>query len=120
MLILYLAVLIAGLYFAIKNLIPEMKSIPEASKSVEEKDFNFIPFKVTDHQVEKLDLMLAQKNRDITFLQKELRICKNQISSFEKIKAFMEEEIKYLREQNRIFRSELGLPAFSSNQNSVK
>ena len=43
----------------------------------------------------------------------------SQVRNFEKVKTLLEEEIHRLREQNRIFRSELGLPAVQPKENSI-
>jgi hypothetical protein len=52
-------------------------------------------------------------------LQKELKIFHVQMRDFDKVKTLLEEEIHRLREQNRIFRSELGLARRSTKENSI-
>jgi hypothetical protein len=47
-------------------------------------------------------------------LQTELQIFLVQIREFDKVKAMLDEEIHHLREQNRMFRSELGIPLNAS------
>ena len=72
-----------------------------------------------DKRIEKLETLLAEKNKDISRLQTELKIFQAEVNSFDKVKTLMDEEIRRLREQNRIFRSELGLPAVESKENSI-
>ena len=62
------------------------------------------------NRVEKLELLLEEKNKNIKVLQNELTVFLVQVREFDKIKSLLEEEIRRLREQNRIFRSELGIP----------
>ena len=113
MLILYLAVVITALYWVIRTLAPEMskppvlplpKSVPEhGSSEIAQEDEPV-------NRMDKVESLLAEKNKNIQLLQTELKIFHAQISNFNKIKTLLEEEIYRLREQNRIFRSELGIP----------
>ncbi len=118
----YLAVLITALYWVSKILGPEMakSSIYQIPKSA--SDLGSVELTQTnepDKRIEKLETLLAEKNKDIGLLQKDLRISHVQVRAFEKVKTLMDEEIHRLREQNRIFRSELGLPAVQPKENSI-
>lgn len=101
MLILYLVVLIIALYWVSKILLPEMTKQDSVGSSQPNEP---------DQSTEKLEALLAEKNKTISLLQTELRIFHVQIRSFNKVKTLLDEEICRLREQNRIFRSELGMP----------
>ena len=110
MLILYLAVLITALYWVSKILLPEM---------TKKDSFDFSEPNEPDKRIEKLEALLAEKNKNIGFLQKELKIFYVQVQAFDRVKTLLDEEIHHLREQNRIFRSELGLPAAQPKENSI-
>lgn len=105
---LYLAVLITALYWVSKMLLPEMA---KPSKKVQVNE--------PDNGTEKLKTLLIEKNEDIQLLQTELKVFQVQVRNFDKIKSLLTEEIDRLREQNRIFRSELGLPAGQLKENSI-
>ena len=107
---LYLAVLMTSLYWVAKILLPEM---------AKPNPFNFSPSNESDKRIEKLKILLAEKNKNISLLQRDLRIFHVQVSNFDKIKILLEEEIHRLREQNRIFRSELGIPTAQHKENPV-
>ncbi len=110
MLILYLIFLTTSLYWVAKLLLPEM---------TKPNFFDFSQSNEPDKSIEKLEAILAEKNKDISLLQKELRIFHAQVRFFDKMKTLLEEEIHRLREQNRIFRSELGLPSVQPKENSI-
>jgi len=110
MLILYLAVLITALYWVSKILLPEM---------TKKNSSDFFQSNEPDKRIEKLETLLAEKNKDIRLLQTELRISHLQVQAFDKVKTLLDEEIHRLREQNRIFRSELGLPTVQPKENSI-
>jgi hypothetical protein len=113
MLILYLAVLIAALYWVSKTLIPELAK-PPLAKALEEDDpfdFSQIEFDKKEGKIEKLEVLLFEKNKEIALQETELKVFQAQARAFDKIKTALDEEIQHLREQNRIFRSELGLPS---------
>ena len=114
MLILYLAVLITAVYFVIKLLAPEIRkpSLPVPRPMAPPTEGTFL-------RTEKLEMMLAEKNKNIQHLQTELKALYVQTHEFDKLKDLWEEEIQRLREQNRIFRSELGLPTVQPKENSV-
>ena len=71
------------------------------------------------NRIEKMEMLLAEKNKNIMLLQTELKLFHAQIRDFDKVKALLEEEVHRLKEQNRIFRSELGLPAVQPKENSI-
>ncbi len=110
MLFFYLAFLITSLYWVVKLLLPEMTKLDS---------FDFSQPNEPDKRIEKLETLLADKNRDIHLLQTELKAFHLQVGTFDKIKTLLDEEIHHLKEQNRIFRSELGLPAVQSKENSI-
>ena len=114
MLILYLAVLITAVYFVTKLLAPEIRKAPLSAAPC-------VALSTDDgsSRIEKLEMMLAEKNNNIQRLQTELRILCVQSNEFDKLKALLEEEIQRLREQNRMFRSELGLPTGQPKENSI-
>ena len=120
MLILYVAILIAGLYWVAKILGPEMlrpmqsKTPPQSAETID-----FSESDGPDIKIKKLETFLAEKNKNIVLLELELKFYRAQANSFDKIKTVLSEEIERLREQNRIFRSELGLPAVQSKENSI-
>jgi uncharacterized protein YoxC len=92
MLILYLAVLIIALGFALK-----LVFFPDPQKA----DDNIL-------KTEKLERMLAEKNKNIQSLQEELKVIQAKSQDFDKLKSFLEEEIQHLKEQNRILKPEKG------------
>ncbi|MBF0503978.1 MAG: hypothetical protein HQL14_02630 [Candidatus Omnitrophica bacterium] len=105
MLIPILIVLIIGLYYVAKLIVPEMrKSLPIEQSSL---------------GTEKLEIMLVDKNRIIHHLQAELKMLHVQSQNYDKIIKLLEDEIQRLREQNRMFRSELGLPPSQPKENSI-
>ena len=61
-----------------------------------------------------MEALLAEKNKKMSLLQTELKALHVQVRAFDKIKMLMDGEIHRLREQNRMFRSELGLPLIAS------
>lgn len=114
MAILYLVVLITAGYAAFKLLAPEIR------RSLRPKDFSQVlqPDNMIS-RTDRLEMMLTEKNRNIETLQAELKVLNVQAHDFDTIRAFMEAEIQRLREQNRIFRSELGLPAGQPKENPI-
>jgi hypothetical protein len=68
-----------------------------------------------ENRIAKLETLLAEKSRNIQLLQKELQASLTQINEFDKVKTLLDEEITHLKDQNRIFRSELGIPAVPSS-----
>lgn len=114
MLILYLVILITTLYFVSKLLVPEMRkpSLSTTASITPQADD-------ASARIEKLEMMLDEKNKNIQHMLTDLRILHVQAHDFDEIRGLLEEEIKRLREQNRIFRSELGLPAGQPKENSI-
>lgn len=122
MLILYLTVLAAALYLVLKMLLPEMAKPPlpsRPSKSSKPSSSDHLEPNGAGIGFEKLEMLLVEKNESIQFLQTELKVSQVQIRDFEKIKMLLQDEIHRLREQNRIFRSELGLPTIQIKENSI-
>ena len=119
MIILYLAVVMTALFWVSKMLLPEMLKPPLPRSPSKSKTINSIQLKQPENRTEKLESLLAEKNRNIALLQTELKIFHAQVCNFDKVKSLLEEEIRRLREQNRIFRSELGLPAGQVRENSL-
>ena len=120
MFFLYLAVMITGLCWAVKLLGPEFaKSVPEAKKESKPESFIIPQSKESLSRLEKLEVLLVEKNKNINLLQNELKVFYVHVRDSNKIKTLLEEEIQRLREQNRIFRSELGLPSLRSTGNSM-
>jgi len=118
MIFFYLAILSGGIFFAIKLLLPHFPKAPATSLPVSIPVV--VPLEDTTGQViEKLEMMLAEKNSNILRLQTELNIQQNQLRDFDKIRTILEEEVLRLREQNRMFRSELGLPTGQPKDNPV-
>jgi len=119
MIILYLAVLIIGTYLILKNLLPEL-SKPDKIKIIPRKNpIGLTQSDTVDNRIEKLETLISEKNKNIHFLQTELSIFLTQVREFDKVKILLEDEIHRLREQNRIFRSELGLPAAQTKEKSI-
>jgi len=85
------------------------KSNPEQSAQTDD----------SNTRVEKLETLLAEKNKNIQLLQKELTVFIVQVREFDKLKNLLEEEIYRLKEQNRIFRSELGIPANQVKEGAI-
>ena len=120
MLILYLTIVVIGFCCASIVLLPELVK-PPLRKTGQMPTPSILPPKSENiNRLEKLESILDEKNRNITVLQKELRIFHAQIRDFDKIKTLLEAEIHHLKEQNRIFRSELGLPTVQATQNSLR
>jgi hypothetical protein len=119
----YLAVIITGFYSVSKVLLPEMAKPPLPSQRPvpkrvipKQKSIEIVQSQSSDPdaRLKKLETLLAEKNKNINLLQSELRIFHIQVRDSDKIKSLLEDEVHRLREQNRIFRSELGLPAVQS------
>ena len=104
----YVTVLMTALYWVSKMLLPEMV-----------RSSKIVPVNEPEKGTEKLEILLSEKNKDIQLLQTELKVFQVQVHNFDKIKSLLVEEIDRLREQNRIFRSELGLPAVQLKENSI-
>ncbi len=86
MLILYLAVLITALYWVVKMLFPEMAK-PPLPKTVQNQNFPMLlNLKNPDNRIDKLETLLAEKNKNINLLQTELKIFHVQVRDFDKIK----------------------------------
>jgi len=119
MLILYTLSLVAAMYWVYRTLAPELAK-PPLPKVIHQS----IPVAITEYsepvnRIEKLETMLAEKNKNIKLLQDELKIFHVQVRDFNKIQTLLEGEIHRLREQNRIFRSELGMPTVQLKENSI-
>ena len=91
MLFLYLAVLVTGIYWAYKMLAPEMRrsapsKVPSAvdGRRVVQEDY-------PSNRIEKMEMLLAEKNKNILLLQTELKLFHAQIRDFDKVKALLEE-----------------------------
>ena len=110
LILLYLAGLVTAIYWVVKILAPEMAK-PGAHKDSQSNTL--------DTRIEKLEPLLAEKNKIIHSLETESKLFKIQINNFSKVRTLLETEIYRLREQNRIFRSELGLPAVQSKESSI-
>jgi hypothetical protein len=110
MIILYLAVVITALYWVSRMLLPEMAKPPLPMTPLKTKSEDPAVPNELEGRIEKLEYLLAEKNKNIGLLQTELKIFHAQVYNFDKVKTLLEEEIQRLREQNRIFRSELGIP----------
>ena len=124
MLIFYLAVLIIGMYWASKNLLPELlnfkpSGLPSPKALTISKPIENNGPGEPQKRIEKLEILLLEKNKNILFFQNELRILYAQVREFDKLKGVLDEEILRLREQNRIFRSELGLPTVQAKEGIV-
>ncbi len=113
MLFVYLAILMTGVYFVCKMLAPEMAKpvIRTSSKPIDDV--------IPDDRFQKLTSLLMEKNREIELLQAELRVLQIQGGDYDKVRSLLEDEVRRLRQQNRIFRSELGLPTIATNENSL-
>lgn len=120
MLFIYLAILVVAMFWVIKILGPEMAkpSLPKTASG--SGSLEHPPSEDTAQRTEKLQTLLSEKNRTIDLLETELKVYQAQATSFDKLKTLLEGEIQRLREQNRIFRSELGLPAVQPKENSIK
>jgi len=121
MLFIYLAILLIALYGVSKILMPEMAK-PPLPKTPVVPDLADDPLRSQENekQVELLGSLVMEKNRQIGLLQTELKVLDVQVRSFDKVKTLLDGEILRLREQNRIFRSELGLPPVQTKENSIK
>lgn len=124
MLILYLAVLIIGTYWVVRTLGPEMAKPPLPAvkydlKSKPVKPAAMATTELSIGRVERLEILLAEKDRNIALLQNDLRVLQVQASSFDKLRKILDDENQRLKEQNRMLRSELGLPAAGSRERSV-
>jgi hypothetical protein len=108
MLFLYVAVVIIALYGVSRILMPEMTKPRSPGLS----NPNGL-----EKKAELMETLLAEKNKNIKLLESENKVLDVQVRSFSKVKTVLEEEILRLKEQNRIFRSELGLPAIQNNEN---
>ena len=118
--ILYLAVVLTAGYWVIKTLAPEMAKppLPVAKHQARSRVTPSAPVYATaavshepvDKRIEKLETLIEEKNKNIDLLQNDLRAMMIQVNSFDKLKKILEDENQRLKEQNRIFRSELGLP----------
>ncbi len=116
MLIVYLAILISVSYWVVKTLAPEMAKPPLPKTRIPvPSPIELSELDQAKQRIEKLETLLDEKNRNISLFQKEIKVFQMQICSFDKVKLLLEEEIQRLREQNRIFRSELGMPAVSAS-----
>ena len=125
----YLALIGSGMYWATKMLLPEMRkpsspknTSPKKSSPVKQAEMllaDSSPSGEPVNRIEKLESFLDEKNKNINLLQTELKILYAQIRDYGKVKALLEEEIHRLREQNRIFRSELGMPTVQPKENSI-
>ncbi|MDE2027371.1 MAG: hypothetical protein KGK03_10890 [Candidatus Omnitrophica bacterium] len=111
--------LLGALYSVMKKLWPEMsKPLPIRASQTDSPDLSG-PQTESDQRLERLESLLAEKSRDVYSLHKELKILRSQVRDFDKVKSLLEEELLRLREQNRVFRSELGLPAVQPKENSL-
>jgi hypothetical protein len=119
MLILYLAVLMTAAYWVVRMLGPEMAKPPKRRPVAVSDEHHGAQADDPGKRLEKLEMFLAEKNNNIQLLQTELRIFQVQVRNFDRIRSLLEDEIDRLREQNRIFRSELGLPAAQLKENSI-
>jgi hypothetical protein len=122
MIFLFLAVVAIGFCWALKVLVPEMAKPPVYTirKLYPDSDLNKLTQSAEpDPGIGKLETLLVEKNKNIGLLERELKILHTQEQSFNKVKTLLEEEIQRLREQNRMFRSELGLPTVPSKENSI-
>ena len=113
LILLFLGIVCTGLYWASKMLLPEMAKPSLPKTSIKSKPVNLTPTEVPFDRIERLESLLNEKNKNIDLLQKELQIFHIQVRDYNKIKNLLEDEIHRLRDQNRIFRSELGLPTTS-------
>ena len=122
MIIFFAALVIVALVLVFRILLPEMKKSPEIKvvKIVPlQETFDVSQLDKPASKLEKLEMMLADKNKNISLLEKELKVLQAQTRSFDKVKMLIEEEIQRLKEQNRMFRSELGLPTIGTRQGSI-
>jgi hypothetical protein len=120
----YLAFLFTALYWVAKILLPELNKFSLLKNPPEAKPIGFSQSDGPDNRITKLEDLLAEKNRNIQLLQMELKIFQAELRDFDKVKGLLEEEAIRLRVQNRIFRSELGIPAIVPSaelkENSIK
>jgi septal ring factor EnvC (AmiA/AmiB activator) len=117
---LFLAGVVTVLYLVLKSLLPEMTAKPPALKIVAKTDsFDFSQSSKHYKKIEKLETLLAEKNKSISLLEAELKTLDAQVRAFDKLKNLLDEEIHRLKGQNRMFRSELGLPTLQTQENST-
>ncbi len=81
---------------------------PSVPFDIPEPPVHHTPEKINSaQQMEKIDIMLSEKNKEINRLQTELQSYEDRWGDVEKVKTLLEEEIQKLREQNRTLKSEL-------------
>ena len=119
MLIVYLAIVATASYWVIKTLGPEMAKPPLVKTAVRSGPTRVLMTRDPEPKIEKLEVLLADKNKSIELLQMELKVLQAQSSNFDKVRGVLEEEIQRLKELNRIFRSELGLPPIMTKESSL-
>ena len=110
MLFIYLALIMITLYGVSRVLMPEMAKPKPSGPVIPEPEG-------IDKKIELMEALLLEKNRNIRQLEAENKVLNVQVSSFSKVKILLDEEIRRLRDQNRIFRSELGLPTVQAKEN---
>jgi hypothetical protein len=115
MVIFYLAFLLIALLGVAKILWPEIK-VSAATQVVRQPNPSSDE---SDSRITRLETLLAEKTKNIQALQTELKIFQVEVRESGKVKQLLEEEIYRLREQNRIFRSELGLPTAQLKENPI-
>jgi len=124
MFIFYLVFLATSIYLLARILGPEMaKPLPKVdpvSKVLPMvKPPKVIPQSSdSSTRIEKLEFLLAEKNKNIGILQTDLKLFLAQVREFDKVKIILQDEITHLKEQNRMFRSELGLPTIVQKEHS--
>ena len=117
---LYLLIVISAIYWVVKTLAPEFAKPPMPRPLTKNKiSATVINQDSTDARIEKLESLISEKNINIQLLQKELRVFHVKVREFDKIKDLLDGEIRRLREQNRIFRSELGLPTVPTKERTI-
>src|SRR5450631_3795042 len=97
--ILYLGFLIIGLYLVLRNLLPEILKTNYPRSSSKPSPIGLAQSDTIDNRIEKLETFICEKNKNIQFLQSELRIFLIQVREFDKIKTLLDDEIQRLREQ---------------------
>jgi hypothetical protein len=120
MLLFFLTIVAVASGIAVKLLWPEMaKPAPKAAvrKLAPPEAIAVTSTNPSDKKVEKLEALLYEKNRHITLVENELKSFQVQARNFDKLKNLLDEEILRLREQNRILRSELGMPTVPFKEN---
>ena len=96
MLFIYLAVVLIALYWVSRVLLPEMAKPRTPVYTEPEHD---------DKKTELMEALLVEKNKIIRLLEAENKVLVVQVRAFSKVREVLDEEIRRLREQNRIFRS---------------